>query len=101
MTPRLSILYFAVPGFLACIMVLASATVIIVADSLKSQIFYGSLIIAGIATSSWLFGMVLTTKRSEWGMLLASIALISAFGVIVIAAITAYWITVLDPLNLN
>lgn len=101
MMPRLSALNFALPGFLACIMVLGSATVIIAADNLKTQIFHRSLIIVGIASISWIFGVVQTTKNKEWRVLSVFIALVSACSVIIIGAITAYWISVLDPLNMK
>lgn len=99
MSSRVPGLYFAVPGFLACLMVLGSATVIIAADSLRNPILYGCLLIAGIASGCWILGVAKTTKNKGWDFLSVVVALISAFALIVIGAITTFWIKALDLLT--
>ena len=79
-------------------MVLGSVTVIIAADSLRKPILYGYLLIAGIASGCWTLAVAKTTKNKGWDFLSVVVALISAFALIAIGAITTYWIMALDLL---
>jgi hypothetical protein len=97
MTLRNPVLSFAVPGLLACLMVLGSATFLIVADSIKEEILIACLAAIGISSTCWIVGIIQTSKGRQWNMLSIAMAIASFFGLAVIGAISAYWFVSLRP----
>jgi hypothetical protein len=97
MTRFNAILPFAVPGILACMMILGSAFVIIIADSIKESILITSVAVTGIATVCWTVGIIQTSKTKQWNILGYLMALISLFGVAVSGSIAVYWFVNLLP----
>jgi len=88
---------FAIPGILACMMILGSATVLIVADSIKEGILLVSAFVVGIAIVCWMIGIIQVSKQRQWIILGILMAAISLLGVIVTGAITFYWFVNLLP----
>jgi sulfite exporter TauE/SafE len=88
---------FAIPGILACVMILGSATVLIVADSIKEGILVVSALAVGIAILCLMVGIIQASKAKQWNILGVLIAAISLFGVVVTRAITFYWFVNLLP----
>jgi hypothetical protein len=101
MTIRNPTLSFAIPGILACLMVLGSATFLIGADSIKEEILIVCVTVIGIASACWVIGIIQTSRERQWSMISISIAIGSLFGLAVIGAISAYWFVNLLPLIRN
>ena len=78
-------------------MILGSATVLIVADSIKEGILLVSAFVVGIAIVCWMIGIIQVSKQRQWIILGILMAAISLLGVIVTGAITFYWFVNLLP----
>lgn len=97
MTHQSPSISFAIPGVLACLLLLVSAMVIIMADSLRGPILIGSSITGLVATITWIIGITKTTKSRTWGTMNAILATVSLLALLILGTIIALWMLALNP----